>query len=318
MGKLIGQFPNKSSLENTDLFLLQDSQGYKNCTKQQLLSGLTPTNLAIPWSNIKTANYTANPNERIIADTSVGTWILTLPSSLSGGEEIEILPLNSTETNNLLISNISKFENVNVSGLKLSQSFRSVKLVYINSTVGWVGNPAIFTLIYPTTTVSLNYSSNGDANGVFYYLGTNRGIGSWANPYAAGKINIFYSSLLAGQDTVQSLVDRQGSYFHTNAEVYPFIGFDLTATYKLALKYWSYRARSNSSLYIPNRLIITASNDGVNYTQIDDKSFSVGVNSWVSFPVASQTTSYRYFKFIYPANNYFTAGEFELYGDLVF
>ena len=41
MSKKISQFQNKSTLSSTDLFLLEDTEGYKNCTKEQLLSGFS-------------------------------------------------------------------------------------------------------------------------------------------------------------------------------------------------------------------------------------------------------------------------------------
>lgn len=166
-------------------------------------------------------------------------------------------------------------------------------------------------------TVNKTFVSDADTNGVFYYIGTNKNTRTWVNPYTANLIGIFYSSFLAGQGTIQSLVDRQPSYFHTGNEANPFIGFDLLANKSLILNYWSYRARSNSTLYIPERIILSGSNDGVTYVVISDKSFSVGQNNWVSFAVTGQTQAYRYFKFLYPtgANN-FNAGEFEIYGQL--
>ncbi|MHC5824843.1 MAG: hypothetical protein ACYT04_55620 [Nostoc sp.] len=143
------------------------------------------------------------------------------------------------------------------------------------------------------TTTARNFSNNGDSNGVFYYIGSQKNTQSWQNPYTANLIGIFYSSFLSSQDTIESLVERQPSFFHTQNESNPYIGFDLLTNKSLILNYWSYRARSNSYLYIPNIIILSGSNDGYNYTQIDDRTFTANQNNWVSFSVTGQTQAYR-------------------------
>jgi len=54
---------------------------------------------------VKTANYTALSGDRIAADTSAGSWTLTLPSSPTQGVMVTVAdPSNYWNTRNLTIS----------------------------------------------------------------------------------------------------------------------------------------------------------------------------------------------------------------------
>lgn len=168
-------------------------------------------------------------------------------------------------------------------------------------------------------TKALTYTSDGDTNGVFYWLGTSYGAGNWVNPYTANRLAITYSSILGGQSPVESLVDRQPSHFHTvsgPAGTNHFIEFDLLSGNKLALNHWTYRSRDNAPQNIPDRLILKVSNDQQNYVDIDDKTITTAQDTWYSFPISGQTIGYRYLKVFGLGSEYFTAGEFEFYGTL--
>lgn len=169
-------------------------------------------------------------------------------------------------------------------------------------------------------TKALTYTSDGDTNGVFYWLGTSYGAGNWQNPYIANKIAITYSSILGGQSPVESLVDRQPSHFHTVSGppgTNHFIEFDLSSNNKLTLNYWSYRSRDNDPANIPNRLILRVSNDQENYVELANQTIVTAQNTWYSFPINNQTIGYRYLKIFGLGSEYFTAGEFEFYGTLI-
>ena len=312
----IKDYQRKDDRDNSDYLLLQSASdnAYYHMLIGTLLSGLSSGSGSAPWQR-KVSNYAALVGDRIIADTNTASWVLTLPATPLTGSEVEILPLQSVVNNNLLVEGLQKFESKQIVRLRVVKPFRPIKLVYIDSVVGWVQHSELLAIDYPS--IALTYAFSGDANGIFNYIGTNKGVEAWINPYTANRVGIFYSSFLSSQDSIQSLIDRQPSAFHTNSESNPFIGFDLLDNKLLTINYWSYRSRSNSTLYIPNRLILSGSNDKVNYTQIDDKTFAAAQNTWYSFPVVNQTIGYRYFKFTYPASSYFTAGEFELYGSLI-
>jgi hypothetical protein len=86
---------------------------------------------------VKTSNYTAVSSDRILADTSAGPFTITLPSSPSAADYIEINdPEGTWDTNNLTIarngSNINSVaENI------ICNDSAAIGLTYIDSTIGW-------------------------------------------------------------------------------------------------------------------------------------------------------------------------------------
>lgn len=314
MSKQIKDFSLTTSVSDSDLLLIQASSDntYKACTKNSLLDGISGSG-SLPWT-IKTANYTANVGEKIIADTSSNTWALTLPSNPLVGSEIDILSFKNTETNNLLIENVGTYESKQVVRLKSVISNTRTKLIYASNTLGWIQSPINLIPVFPS--ITLTYSSNGDDNGAFYFFGSENKTQSWTNPHIKGSIVVTVSSQLYPTLGVDSIVDRQPSDFHTNNQANPWVTFDLK-TYTLTLNRWSFRARVAGNVYIPSRFIISGSNNGTTFTQLADQSFSVGQNNWITLEVSGITVGYRYIRFTVPATTYFTIGEFELYGELI-
>ncbi|MEH2118727.1 hypothetical protein [Nostoc sp.] len=70
----------------------------------------------------------------------------------------------------------------------------------------------------------LTFASSGDANGVFYYLGTNKGSTVWANP--AG-INFTVSASSTENGSVVSLTNRYNSEFYTANQANQWVSFGL-------------------------------------------------------------------------------------------
>jgi len=92
------------------------------------------------WTT-KTSNYTAVNGDKIMADTSSGVFTITLPSSPSLGDTVEIVDAGGThQTNNLTVGRNG--ENI----LGLSQDLicdvedARWKMTYYNSTEGWKVN----------------------------------------------------------------------------------------------------------------------------------------------------------------------------------
>jgi hypothetical protein len=86
---------------------------------------------------VKTSNYTAVNSDRILADTSAGSFTITLPSSPSPANYIEINdPEGTWGTNNLIIarngSNISSL----AEDLTCNAS-TAIGLTYVDATIGW-------------------------------------------------------------------------------------------------------------------------------------------------------------------------------------
>jgi hypothetical protein len=86
----------------------------------------------------KTAAHTAEAGELILADTSGGTWILTLPASPSQGHMIQVFDYaGSFATNNLTVDRNGSKIDATDGDLLLDVSGTKVKLIYINQAQGW-------------------------------------------------------------------------------------------------------------------------------------------------------------------------------------
>jgi hypothetical protein len=79
----------------------QGLQGRQGTQGLQGLQGLIGT--PIPWT-VKTANYTAVAKDQILANTSGGSFTITLPASPSSGDYIRIGDDNNWFTNNLTVA----------------------------------------------------------------------------------------------------------------------------------------------------------------------------------------------------------------------
>jgi hypothetical protein len=107
------------------------SNGTSGTTGSSGTSGLMPV-----WT-VKTANYTAVNSDRILADTSAGSFTITLPSSPSAANYIEINDPEATwGTNNLTIARNSS----NISSLAedlICNYPATIGLTYVDATIGW-------------------------------------------------------------------------------------------------------------------------------------------------------------------------------------
>jgi hypothetical protein len=91
----------------------------------------------MPVWMVKTSNYTTVNSDRILADTSAGSFTITLPSSPSAANYIEINdPEGTWGTNNLTIARNSS----NISSLAedlVCNYPATIGLTYVDATIGW-------------------------------------------------------------------------------------------------------------------------------------------------------------------------------------
>ena len=168
--------------------------------------------------------------------------------------------------------------------------------------------------------ILLNWESNGDTNGILYYLGTNAKTENWVNPHVSGKVICSISA--GGNGNVGTLADRTLQSNYTPDVVNPWVGVDLKTT-KLKLSRYTFRHDVNTGYYARSWRL-DGSNDGGNWTTLDTQTNNTQINAagaWASIPV-NITTPYQYFRITMTDRNTstsyeFCCCEFEFYGEVI-
>lgn len=183
--------------------------------------------------------------------------------------------------------------------------------------------------------VPLTWVSNGDANGVFYYIGTAFGSVSWSNPQPSAEIRVFLyqnpSSL-----TNASITNRTSDSGYIGGGSLPnYIAFDLgNNNRKLLLTDYSVQNYNQDNRYLRNWKLQGTSTvgswdhtgiNGASWTDLDvrsgDTTMNGGASSWGHYTIGSPgSTRYRYFRLLQTGGdslggNYLCVSEVELYGD---
>jgi len=90
------------------------------------------------WQAVKTANYTAVAGQGIFANTTGGSFTITLPASPSAGDEVHIKDYARTfATNSLTVARNGSNVDGTTSDITLSTNGQSIGLVYMDATKGW-------------------------------------------------------------------------------------------------------------------------------------------------------------------------------------
>lgn len=186
----------------------------------------------------------------------------------------------------------------------------------------------------PTATPAvLTYVSDGDANGVCYFIGTNFGASSWTNPFTAGRITVVRSSDGAGSAT--DLVDHAANFNSaSDNEVGAWFAIDLgNASRSLVVNKYSLQNRTATGEYIRNWKLQGSNNPGSNsisdlaaatWTDLDVHTADATINAgdaWGTFTLGSTPAAYRWFRIVQTGvnstgDNYLTIAEIEFYGTL--
>jgi len=130
----------------------------------------------ISWQSVQTTGFTAVAGRAYPCNTTSSAFTVTLPSSATAGDEVIILDYAGTfDTNKLTISpNGNKIEGA-TDNLRLSGEREGVRLVYIDSTQGWLaysgineGTDALEPLTYSADILVV---AGGGGGGGRYYSG---------------------------------------------------------------------------------------------------------------------------------------------------
>lgn len=169
--------------------------------------------------------------------------------------------------------------------------------------------------------VQLNYSAFGDQNGLFYYLGSNRGAQQWINPLSVGLLQITVFSPSVG--SVAALIDRTvTAAWYTNNAPNQFVVFDLGANRRFAPNAYTIQHTSETGFYLRSWRF-QGSNDNAIWTDLDVRRNDTTINAiraWGRFNAVSPS-SYRYLRILMTGtdssnSNYLAIGEIEFYGTL--
>lgn len=189
--------------------------------------------------------------------------------------------------------------------------------------IGNLSNWRFGSLIIPPVIpgVSLTYSSDGDANGLFYYLGTTKGTTPWSNP----SPQLTYGRSGTGfYDNFSTMTNRiiDAHPGNTWLEASPYILVDIGANNSIVPNYVSVRSWVNSDR-LPRNFKIGGSNDGSTFTDlltVTANTTITGGSQWLSLPISGVITAYRYLRYeaFSPgdSNNVIEValGEWEFYG----
>ncbi len=89
-------------------------------------------------TTVKTSGFTATANKGYFCNTTSAEFTVTLPASPSAGDEVIVLDYAATfATNNLIITSTAKI-NGSDNDVKLTTNREATRLVYIDSTQGWL------------------------------------------------------------------------------------------------------------------------------------------------------------------------------------
>ena len=91
------------------------------------------------WQAVKTGNYTASAGEGVFANTTSGSWTLTLPAG-SIGDEVSFVDYAGTFDSNALTIASNGSEKIigSTADLTVSVERAANTLVYTDSTQGWL------------------------------------------------------------------------------------------------------------------------------------------------------------------------------------
>jgi hypothetical protein len=164
------------------------------------------------------------------------------------------------------------------------------------------------------------YVSDGDANGVFTFLGALT-TGTWGNPQTSGQIVLAASNL--GSGTLAAIVNHDSSDTFNNPLSNNWFSVDLLTSRTLVVNKYSFRQRAAGVDLIVS-MKLQGSIDNTSWTDITTADLPTQTaNIWTSFSVPSAQSPYRYFRIVKNGNDtdgngYFCIGEWELYGTLFY
>jgi hypothetical protein len=193
-------------------------------------------------------------------------------------------------------------------------AIKALKASTLKQYIGIAATPGTGSTTYQST-----YVSDGDDNGVFYSLGTQKKTVAWQNPQSR-QIVLTASSI--GDGGVESLVNRDESSFFTGNVSDSWITIDFLPGNKFKPNFYSIKTRNTSSGFYPRTWQLEGSNNNTTWIVLDNQvnnSSLINNNQWLSLVVINSA----FYQYIRLTNrglnssgfNHLVLGEIELYGD---
>jgi hypothetical protein len=171
------------------------------------------------------------------------------------------------------------------------------------------------------STYTLTYQSNGDDNGLFYWLGSAGKTATWTNPATSGKIIATQSSVSSNnlQFGAAGCCDRNNEVAHSAGGSQDWWQWDL-GNARLTPTRYVYRSRRDYDGYhlsnwrVQGRILETDE-----WTDLDTQNSNnstQGIGLYFSRSLDGITTGYRFLRFQNLVGGYLTGSMVEFYGDL--
>lgn len=175
----------------------------------------------------------------------------------------------------------------------------------------------------PITSATLTYVSNGDTNGLFYWIGTRSLTESFSNPSdpsgRALTAVTFSSEGTPGAENPWRMTDRSSVAVSTGNVANSWMRFDVGAGRSLVCNRYVIRSRSTTAGNHPTAFKFQGSNDASTWDDLDTRTgLTYAASTYYPYTV-STSTAYRYFRILQTAVNSSGAnrlvlGDLELYG----
>jgi hypothetical protein len=172
-----------------------------------------------------------------------------------------------------------------------------------------IGSPNSTAIVFSSPSTTLTYSSDGDANGFVYWLGTNLGTTAFSNPVsiASTLMGVQFSSSDLG--SIFSLTDRIDSNWYSLDIPNQWVTWDLKPGHNISITKYTLRARNFDTNHLPRNWVLEGTNsvsafdvsglNGATWTAIDTRvndATIVATNQYYTLTPNGSAAAYRYLR----------------------
>lgn len=233
---------------------------------------------------------------RLEGSNDAATW-----TNLTGDVTVPVVPLSSWFT--APVSNTTHWRYFRIFRTDTNETDQPISL----------GEVELYGEVIIAPAVTLHYVFDGDARGVFYYLGRRGNNGVWRNPQTNGDVVLTADALTGG--TLDEIVDRLPSNVFSDGVVNRGYNIDLKSGRSLVCNKLSFRQRSNFGSGTTSFVFQARNDPGDPWLSLTTITVPQTPDTWRTVDVSSNLLAYRYFRLVSPQTS-FTIGELELYGEL--